>query len=296
MKFDEKVLFERLRAAPFGGRLVQSQIDALRAILKAVAKVRPDMSIYWLAYIIATAFHEAGSDMKPKEENLRYSTAERIKAVWPKRFKSLADAALYVKNPKALANFVYGGRMGNNAKNDGWTYRGRGLAQITGKENYARFDIMNNPDKALELDTAAYILVYGMVNGVFSGKALKDFDIVNGFDAEGARRIINGTAQASLVARHYDAILQALDAARKPEKVIVHKARAVEEAEEISATPDNAGLSDSRVLTILGSIGAGGASSLLAALTNPYALAGFALSIVAVVAVLILVKKGKLLK
>lgn len=73
------------------------------------------------------------------EENLYYSTPERIRQIWPTRVPSLADAARLARNPQALANTVYAGRLGNGdaASGDGWRYRGRGLIQLTGRNGYA---------------------------------------------------------------------------------------------------------------------------------------------------------------
>lgn len=68
-------------------------------------------------------------------ENLNYS-AGRLCKVWPSRFHTLADARPYERSPEALANRVYGGRMGNTEPGDGWRYRGRGPIQLTGKDNY----------------------------------------------------------------------------------------------------------------------------------------------------------------
>jgi len=69
-------------------------------------------------------------------ENLDYS-AQRLTEVWPKRFPTLADARPYAHNPEALANRVYGGRLGNTKPGDGWRYRGRSPIGITGASNYA---------------------------------------------------------------------------------------------------------------------------------------------------------------
>ena len=73
------------------------------------------------------------------EESLYYTTAERIRSVWPAQITSLAQAATLVRNPKALALAAYSDRLGNGpaATGDGWTFRGRGLVQLTGRNGYA---------------------------------------------------------------------------------------------------------------------------------------------------------------
>ncbi len=89
-----------------------------------------------LAHFMAQVLHESGGLMI-QFENLNYS-AERLPKVWPSRFKPIGplDPLRYAHNPQKLANEVYGGRMGNTAPNSGFTYRGRGLLQITGHDSY----------------------------------------------------------------------------------------------------------------------------------------------------------------
>lgn len=90
-----------------------------------------------VAHFIAQLMHESGG-MTREVENLNYS-AKRLVQVWPWRFEPHGplDPALYANNPRKLANEVYGGRMGNTGPDDGYLFRGRGLLQLTGKENYA---------------------------------------------------------------------------------------------------------------------------------------------------------------
>lgn len=87
---------------------------------------------------LANVLHESG-EFARKTENLNYTTAARIMKVWPKQFATAHDAEVYVGKPEALANRVYNIRMGNTAANDGWTYRGGGFIQLTGKEMYAKY-------------------------------------------------------------------------------------------------------------------------------------------------------------
>lgn len=96
---------------------------------------------------LANVLHESG-EFARKSENMVYTTAERIRAVWPSRFPAVKDAEPFVRKPEALANKVYGGRMGNTESNDGWTYRGGGFIQLTGKEMYAKY--AKNLDKNIE--------------------------------------------------------------------------------------------------------------------------------------------------
>lgn len=91
-----------------------------------------------VAHFLAQMLHESGA-LTLQYENLRYS-AERLPAIWPRRFQPLGplDPAEYAYKPEQLANEVYGGRMGNVLPGDGYRYRGRGLLQLTGKDSYER--------------------------------------------------------------------------------------------------------------------------------------------------------------
>ena len=88
------------------------------------------------------------------QENLNYS-AQRLTQVWPSRFPNISMAEPYANNPEKLADFVYAGRMGNLQDGDGWKFHGRGLIQLTGRENYANcgsgvgVDLIDNPDLLL---------------------------------------------------------------------------------------------------------------------------------------------------
>lgn len=89
-----------------------------------------------IAAFIAQAAHESMKFTR-LEENLYYTTPERIKAFFSK-VRSLEHASKLARNPEALANTVYANRLGNGdeASGDGFRYRGRGLFHLTGRANY----------------------------------------------------------------------------------------------------------------------------------------------------------------
>lgn len=102
------------------------------------------------ACFLAQVMHESGG-FKFLSENLNYS-ANALMRTWSSRFPDIDTAEKYANNPEKIANKVYAGRMGNIEEGDGWKYRGRGLIQLTGRENYANFglnagvDVLSNPD------------------------------------------------------------------------------------------------------------------------------------------------------
>lgn len=107
------------------------------------------------AAFIGQCAHESANFTK-LEENLNYS-AEGLMKTWPSRFPTLEAAKPYHRNAEKIANKVYGGRMGNGTEEsgEGWLYHGRGLVQLTGKDNYTlvsdalREDFIHSPDLLL---------------------------------------------------------------------------------------------------------------------------------------------------
>jgi len=92
-----------------------------------------------VAHFVAQCAHESGS-FRFIEENLNYR-AESLTKTWPRLFPTMDIARQYEKQPVKIANRAYGNRMGNGdeASGDGWRYRGRGLIQLTGRDNYTFF-------------------------------------------------------------------------------------------------------------------------------------------------------------
>lgn len=109
----------------------------VRALAPVVARYEIDHTPERLGMFLAQWAHE--SNFICQSENLNYSAA-RLCQVWPKRFPNQSTAQPYANNPQALANKVYNGRMGNRlGSNDGWTYRGRGWPQLTGRDGYRTY-------------------------------------------------------------------------------------------------------------------------------------------------------------
>lgn len=116
------------RAAGIAGEVV----EPLRAAMERFEIDRPARVGAFLAQLA----HESGQ-LQRWSENLSYRW-ERLRQVFPRYFRSDAEAQAFDRQPERIANRVYGGRMGNGpeASGDGWRYRGRGPIQLTGKDNY----------------------------------------------------------------------------------------------------------------------------------------------------------------
>lgn len=173
----------------------------------------PAETAMWLAQLSV----ESGGFVR-LEENLNYSVS-RLMAVWPARFPTVGDAQPYAMNPRALAEKVYGGRLGNNEIGDGWAFRGRGYIQTTGRTNYGQtgagigLDLVTNPDQLSVPAVAARA----------AGFFWQHHDLgplARAGDVEGVTRVING-ALTGLAQRQaaYVAAARALAAAQQPSTV-----------------------------------------------------------------------------
>jgi len=166
--------FERARAALFSRRLKQSQVDGLTAILNGWEDSHSHKDDRWLAYALATAHHETDRTMQPIAE---YGAGR-------------------------------GKPYGKVDPATGCAYYGRGFVQLTWAANYRKLGqrlglgtrLYEEPDLALEISIATEILLIGMDEGRFTGKKLADYFSAAKADWAGARRIVNGTDRARLIA------------------------------------------------------------------------------------------------
>jgi len=228
-KFNPEAFYASLRSGALRHRSTE-QVAGTNAILAAMA----GSPISWVAYALATAWHETGGKMQPNVESLNYSVAGLLNTFGRHRI-SRADAerlgrkpgepALSATRQRAIANILYGGawgrdNLGNIEPDDGWQYRGRGLAHDTGRRNYGLsgravgLNLLANPDGLLDLATAVSVLVSGMKTGRYTGhnfvRHLPTVGEANAAQFGQARRIINGTDKAGDIAAHALAFQRAL--------------------------------------------------------------------------------------
>lgn len=192
--------FTAIRSSLFSGALSVHQVESINAILASWVK-HNGTDQRQLAYILGTVYHEAGKGMYPVREGFSATNAEAVQYV-TRMFNHRQISKNY-----ALPDPV-----------TGQSYYGRGFVQITWKWNYAAFEkllnipLVANPDLALQVDTSADIAVIGMQKGVFTGKKLSDYFNAHTSDWLNARRIINGTDRAQLIAGYAQKFYSALTA------------------------------------------------------------------------------------
>lgn len=175
-----RIFYGHIRKNLFSGRLMQAQVDGLEILLNEWEH-RELVDTRWLAYILATTFHETAHTMQP------------------------------------IAEYGYGrGRSyGKPDPQTGQTYYGRGYVQLTWADNYKRFgerldiDLLNEPDRAMEPQIATRIIFEGMIFGMFTGRKLRRY-FKEESDWYNARTIINRLDRAEKIGRYARAFWHAI--------------------------------------------------------------------------------------
>jgi hypothetical protein len=184
---DRDIYFESVRDEFFSGAMTQQQVDGQLVLLGLwdyQATGTPMDDLRWLAYMLATVYHECATRMWPVTE---YGDQEYLQS------------------------------------REYWPYIGRGFVQLTWEENYRNAgialglvddrDLVARPDVALDSLVAARVLFRGCAEGWFTGKKLGDYFSDFDDDPVNARQIINGNDKDTLIAGYYENFLTALEAA-----------------------------------------------------------------------------------
>lgn len=173
---DRKVFYDHVRASPFGGSLSQSQVNGMNTILDTWETRGTSSDLRWLAYMLATTYHETARTMQPIAEIGGES-------------KSYA--------PYYGRGFVQVTWLANYEK----------LKKATG------VDVVTYPDRAMEVSVAVMALFDGMEQGWYTGKKLSDYIHDASCDYVNARQIVNGLDRAQDIAGYAKSFQAALDAA-----------------------------------------------------------------------------------
>jgi Chitinase class I len=193
MTINRAFFYSEVRKQPFGMALTQSQVGGMEAILNHWEETMPKGDDRWLAYMLATAFHETARTMQAVRETKASSDDKAIQ---------ILDKAFYAGKLKWVKKPYW------NKGADGKSWLGRGLVQLTHKANYETLghaigmDLVADPNRAMDLDVAVRVMFAGMTKGLFTGKKLADFLIGSKTDWKGARKIINGTESDEKVAAY----------------------------------------------------------------------------------------------
>ena len=190
--YDRKAVYDAVRVPVFGGHLYQSQVEGIGAILSEWERLQPAGDPRFVAYMLATAGWETAHTMRPVEE------------------------------------YGHGRGRAYGTPAGPWhqVYDGRGDVQLTWEANYRKatqrlrakgvigddVDLEKTPALAMRPDIAAAIMLFGMLEGWFTGKKLADYFSGDRADWVDARRIINGTDQAATIAGYGRAFYAGLKA------------------------------------------------------------------------------------
>lgn len=235
---DHRTFFNTVRHSLFGGSLSDSAVANAQIIIDMAAA--HDATDKELAYMLATALHEVGTDLMPKRESLNYHvnalvanfSRERISLADAQRLgRKAGEGPVPVARQMQIANLIYGGEwgkvnLGNMKPGAGWLYRGGGFPQTTGARNFNEVgklvgvDLINHPERIVEPEIACMALVVCMIKGTYTRKKLADYRFPEQF--YNARAIINNDVakNGAAIARYAEEFLHALKlAGYSPEAV-----------------------------------------------------------------------------
>lgn len=182
--------------------LSQGSKNNLKKILESINDFYPKHpeykpNLYGISYMLATTRHETYHF--PTSEY--FSEQPEVGGMsYFNKYDPVLAGTQALKN-RALAN-------GNTQEDDGYKYRGRGCVHLTWKNNYQKakgkfeIDYVNQPELASDFKHAVPIMIWGMEDGLFTGKKLSSYINNSGIDYEGARKIINGSDQKVLIASY----------------------------------------------------------------------------------------------
>lgn len=179
---DKSIFFRTVRANPFKGSLTKGQVEGMEKIIDYWENEYSRITLDQFAYVLATIFHETGAKMVPVREG---------------------GGEAYLRTKKY------------------YPWVGEGLVQVTWEENAKRFGA-KKPGDLMSWPIALFACFEGMTKGIFTRKRLDDYIRLGQRDYVGARRIINGTDRALMIAGYASAFRTALLAASvKPEQAPV---------------------------------------------------------------------------
>lgn len=228
-----KLTLEQLSAA------VPGSAGWHKALVNILPKYKIDTAER-IAAFLAQCAHES-QNFTTLEENLNYSAAG-LQKTWPKRF-SPQLAAQVAKQPTRIAEVAYGGRMGNNQPGDGYKFRGQGIIQLTGRENFTKFGMTLN--KSAE-QTVEYVKTkegavaaagwYWSVNNLNRWVDANDFDGLSDAINIGRKTAAIGDAHGYADRkRRYDSILTVLTGKTAAKAPILRVAEPVAVVPEVVA-------------------------------------------------------------
>jgi putative chitinase len=198
---NDPAFFAQVRNSLFGGTMSQSQVDGINRLLDVWSRHYSADPLPFLAYDLATSFHETARTMQPITERGPVAYFNKYEPGTP-----------------------LGKALGNKVAGDGYRFRGEGDVQNTGRANAVNatrrlnavfglgIDLVATPEKRGDPMISAHSLFLGNREGWWTGKKLGDYMAGGKPDYIGMRRVINGTDRAELIAgyaAHFEIALKA---------------------------------------------------------------------------------------